>query len=453
MKEGVRLTKGPIGRSLFLFALPLFGSSLIQQLYNTVDLIFVGRILGTDASAAVGSGGLVVTSILGLFTGLGVGVGIAAGHAFGADDGEELDQVVHTAAGISIAGGILFTILGWILTPVFLRWLNTPENILGLSVVYLRIYFLSLLFIIAYNISSGILRSLGDSRMPMLYQLAGGIANVFGNAFFMYVLKLGVAGAALSTVLWQGVAAALRVRHLRRMQGPYRLRFSRIRIHPHTCGKILRVGIPSAVQSVVITLSNLIVQSRINGLGVDSIAAFTIYFKVENLVYLPILAVGQANAAFASQNMGAGFVERIKKGTWTSAAMGVFMTVLISTAVLLFPGFVLGWFSTEAAVIRLGTQIVQITFPFYFLYVFLEVFAGTLRGAGRAAAPMLVVILNLCVVRILVLEAVMRVWRNVQGVALIYPVTWAVTALCLFACYKEIRWEEPGKAAGISNWN
>ena len=201
MKEGVRLTEGAIGKSLFLFALPLFGSSLIQQLYNTVDLIFVGRILGTDASAAVGSGGLVVTCILGLFTGLGVGVGIAAGHAFGADDGEELDQVVHTAAGISIAGGILFTILGWILTPVFLRWLNTPENILGLSVVYLRIYFLSLLFIIAYNISSGILRSLGDSRMPMLYQLAGGIANVFGNAFFMYVLKLGVAGAALSTML------------------------------------------------------------------------------------------------------------------------------------------------------------------------------------------------------------------------------------------------------------
>ena len=440
MKEGVRLTEGPIGKQLFWFALPLFGGSLIQQFYNTVDLIFVGQLLGSEASAAVGSGGLLVTCILGLFTGLGVGVGIAAGRAFGGEEEDELHRIVHTAEGITVLGGVVFTIVGWILTPWFLRMLNTPEDILEMSIVYLRIYFLSLLFIIAYNINSGILRALGDSRRPMLYQLAGGIANVFGDWFFLYVLKMGVEGAALATMLSQAIAAIVTTAHLCRMKGAGRLMLSRIRIYPRTCRQILAVGIPSAVQSMVMTLSNLIVQSRINILGVESIAAFTVYFKVENLVYLPILSFGQANASFASQNMGAGLLGRVKKGTWVSIAMGIAVTVAISASVLLNAEFVFGWFSTEEAVIHLGAQIVAVTFPFYFLYVFLEVFAGTIRGAGHALETMLIVVFNLVVVRLGVLEAVMRIWRNVQGVALIYPITWAATSLCLFLYYKKGRW-------------
>lgn len=288
------LTRGPIGKQLTAFALPLFAGSLIQLLYNTVDLMFVGRILGAEASAAVGASSLIVTCILGVFTGLSVGVGVAAAKAVGSGDTGKLKDIIRTAAGLTCLLALVFTVLGFLMAPMCLRWMRTPEEILPSAVGYLRLYLLSLISIVSYNIGSGILRALGNTRSPMLYQLFGGIANLLGNTLLIYCLNWGVQGAALATACSQGLAALLTVGHLCRMKTEYRLRLGQMKLDKAICKAFLAVGIPSAVQSVVITLSNLIVQSHINVLGVDSIAAVTAYFKVENFIYLPIMAFGQA---------------------------------------------------------------------------------------------------------------------------------------------------------------
>lgn len=435
------LTNGPIGKKLLIFALPLFGSSLIQQLYNTVDLMFVGRLLGKEASAAVGAGSLLITCMLGFFTGMSVGVGVAAAKAYGAEEKEKLQKVIHTSAGISLLGGIAMMAIGWILAPTFLSWLNTPDDIMNMAVVYMRIYFLSILPIVSYNISSGILRAVGNSRSPMMYQLFGGFANVIGNTIFIYILRLGVSGAALATLCSQGVAAILTIRHLCRGEESCRLYFSKIKIDPAVCGRILAIGLPAAVQSMVITLSNLIVQSQINSLGVDSIAAFTAYFKVESFIYLPILAIGQAVTTFCGQNVGAMKMDRVKEGTKDSIFMGVGITIVISGLILLFSKQAFGLFTNDADIVSLGKQLAWASFPFYFLYVFLEVLSGAIRGAGKALPPMVIIVVNMCVVRILILKLMMSLYHSAVGVARMYPLTWAMTVLCLAVYYKSGKWK------------
>ena len=294
------MTQGPIRKQLISFALPLFAGSLIQLLYNTVDLMFVGRVLGTEASAAVGASSLIVTCILGAFTGLSVGVGVVTAKAVGSGNIGRLNQIIHCAAGLTCVLSLVFTVLGLIMAPEFLRWIQTPADVLENATAYLRLYLLSLISIVSYNMGSGILRALGNTKSPTLYQLAGGIANIIGNTLFICFLDWGVQGAALATACSQGLAAFLIIRHLCTIKTPYRLRLRQLQINASICGQFLLVGIPAAIQSIVITLSNLIVQAHINQLGIDSMAAFTAYFKVENFIYLPIMAFGQACSTFTS---------------------------------------------------------------------------------------------------------------------------------------------------------
>lgn len=435
------LTEGKITKQLIWFALPFLGSSLIQQLYNTVDLMFVGRLLGKEASAAVGAGGLLITCILGLFTGLSVGVGVVTASAFGGKKYDEVKKTVHTAASLSLIGGIVMAFFGIWLAPEFLGLMNVPADILPMAVGYIRIYFLSLLSIIGYNMSAGILRALGDSRSPMLYQLWGGIANIFGNALFICVLKWGVNGAAAATFLSQSVAAVLTIRHVCKLDDRYRLRFRELCLEPGICRQIIFIGFPAAVQAMVITLSNLIIQSCINSLGVDNIAAFTTYFKVENFVYLPILAFGQANTTFTSQNIGAGYLKRAQKGTVITMGLGICVTVTISMLLLIFHDFAFGLFTEDGTVLELAYSIAGITFPLYFLYVFLEVLSAAIRGAGKSIPPMIIILINSCLVRVAALQIIMNIQPTVTGVAVVYPLTWATNVICLALYYCFGRWK------------
>ena len=439
------LTQGPIGKQLFAFALPLFAGSLIQLLYNTVDLMFVGRILGADASAAVGASSLIVTCILGIFTGLSVGVSVSAAKAVGSGDTGKLKDIICTAAGMTCLLALAFTVLGLLMAPMCLRWMRTPKEILPSAVGYLRLYLLSLISIVSYNIGSGILRALGNTRSPMLYQLFGGIANLLGNTVFIDFLNWGVQGAALATACSQGLAAFLTVRHLCIMKTEYRLRLGKMRLDKTICKQFLSVGIPSAVQSVVITLSNLIVQTHINALGVDSIAAFTAYFKVENFIYLPIMAFGQACSTFTSQNIGAAQVERVKRGVNTSLLLGVAVTAGTSALTLVFSRFAFGLFARDASVVDLGVQIAWVAYPFYFVYVFLEVYASAIRGTGKALPAMGIIVVNMCLVRTCVLKGILRFQPSVVGVAAVYPITWVCTAVCLYLYYRSDRWIPPMK--------
>lgn len=429
------LTKGSVGKGILLFALPLLGSSLIQQLYSTVDLIFVGQLLGTKASAAIGASGLIVTCMIGFFNGMAVGTNVFAAKHYGARRFEQLKKLMQTIFWTGIIGGFLLTVIGLVLSPVFLTWMGTPESIFPLAVRYLRIYMASMISVVSYNLLSGVLRALGDSRTPMLYQFFGGIINVFADFIFLYVFHMGVEGTAFATLFSQTFAAVGVMIHLYRLKEPYalRLRFSDCSLKEFT--DILKVGVPAGVQSIIITLSNIIIQSQINTLGVTSVASFTVYFRVELIIYLPIVALGQAVVSFIGQNYGAGNWERIKKGNRLCIFGGSLITFAACILLIIAMPVILNVFTKDAAVAAQTLEIVKVTFPFYFFYTVLECFSSNLRGFGKAFLPMIVTVISFCGFRIVALFALMAKNPSSDKVALSYPISWGIAAAAMAILY------------------
>ena len=429
------LTKGSVGKGILLFALPLLGSSLIQQLYSTVDLIFVGQLLGTKASAAIGASGLIVTCMIGFFNGMAVGTNVFAARHYGARRFEQLKKLIQTIFWTGIIGGFFLTVIGLVLSPVFLTWMGTPESIFPLAVRYLRIYMASMISVVSYNLLSGVLRALGDSRTPMLYQFFGGIINVFADFIFLYVFHMGVEGTAFATLFSQTFAAIGVMIHLYRLKKPYalRIRFSDCSLKEFT--DILKVGVPAGVQSIIITLSNIIIQSQINTLGVTSVASFTVYFRVELIVYLPIVALGQAVVSFIGQNYGAGNWERIKKGNRLCIFGGSLITFAACILLIIAMPVILNVFTKDAAVAAQTLEIVKVTFPFYFFYTVLECFSRNLRGFGKAFLPMIVTVISFCGFRIVALFALMAKNPSPDKVALSYPISWGIAAAAMAILY------------------
>ena len=429
------LTKGSVGKGILLFALPLLGSSLIQQLYSTVDLIFVGQLLGTKASAAIGASGLIVTCMIGFFNGMAVGTNVFAARHYGARRFEQLKKLMQTIFWTGIIGGFLLTVIGLVLSPVFLTWMGTPESIFPLAVRYLRISMASMISVVSYNLLSGVLRALGDSRTPMLYQFFGGIINVFADFIFLYVFHMGVEGTAFATLFSQTFAAVGVMIHLYRLKEPYalRLRFSDCSLKEFT--DILKVGVPAGVQSIIITLSNIIIQSQINTLGVTSVASFTVYFRVELIIYLPIVALGQAVVSFIGQNYGAGNWERIKKGNRLCIFGGSLITFAACILLIIAMPVILNVFTKDAAVAAQTLEIVKVTFPFYFFYTVLECFSSNLRGFGKAFLPMIVTVISFCGFRIVALFALMAKNPSSDKVALSYPISWGIAAAAMAILY------------------
>lgn len=429
------LTKGSVGKGILLFALPLLGSSLIQQLYSTVDLIFVGQLLGTKASAAIGASGLIVTCMIGFFNGMAVGTNVFAARHYGARRFEQLKKLIQTIFWTGIIGGFLLTVIGLVLSPVFLTWMGTPESIFPLAVRYLRIYMASMISVVSYNLLSGVLRALGDSRTPMLYQFFGGIINVFADFIFLYVFHMGVEGTAFATLFSQTFAAIGVMIHLYRLKKTYalRIRFSDCSLKEFT--DILKVGVPAGVQSIIITLSNIIIQSQINTLGVTSVASFTVYFRVELIIYLPIVALGQAVVSFIGQNYGAGNWERIKKGNRLCIFGGSLITFAACILLIIAMPVILNVFTKDAAVAAQTLEIVKVTFPFYFFYTVLECFSSNLRGFGKAFLPMIVTVISFCGFRIVALFALMAKNPSSDKVALSYPISWGIAAAAMAILY------------------
>lgn len=429
------LTKGSVGKGILLFALPLLGSSLIQQLYSTVDLIFVGQLLGTKASAAIGASGLIVTCLIGFFNGMAVGTNVFAARHYGARRFEQLKKLIQTIFWTGIIGGFFLTVIGLVLSPVFLTWMGTPESIFPLAVRYLRIYMASMISVVSYNLLSGVLRALGDSRTPMLYQFFGGIINVFADFIFLYVFHMGVEGTAFATLFSQTFAAIGVMIHLYRLKKTYalRIRFSDCSLKEFT--DILKVGVPAGVQSIIITLSNIIIQSQINTLGVTSVASFTVYFRVELIIYLPIVALGQAVVSFIGQNYGAGNWERIKKGNRLCIFGGSLITFAACILIIIAMPVILNVFTKDAAVAAQTLEIVKVTFPFYFFYTVLECFSSNLRGFGKAFLPMIVTVISFCGFRIIALFALMAKNPSPDKVALSYPISWGIAAAAMAMLY------------------
>ena len=436
MKKQQDLTQGNILKVFCLFALPLFFSSLFQQLYGTVDLLFVGEFLGKQETAAVGASGIIVTCMIGIFTGVSVGTGVIVSQFRGAKDTVNIRSCIKNAYLLGMFGGVVITIFGLLFSEMALELLNTPENIMEPALVYIRIYLLAVIPMIFYNISSGILRALGDSRTPFQILATGGILNVFLDALFIAMLKWGVAGVAIATLLAQTFTAVIAFQKVLLSENSVK-EFSEI-LFPDSqmLKRILTVGIPLGLQSMIITFSNLAVQYNINGFGEDAVAAFAIYFKAENLIYLPILAFGQAMITFTGQNYGAGLKERIRKGVISCNLLSMGVTAVLSAVVLFFERQILGVFSDDPAVIEEGLRIIHVSFPFYFLYAILEVTGAVVRGIGKTTQSMFIIICNLCVVRITILSIFTAVFHSIEWVAAVYPITWCLTAVSFVVYYR-----------------
>lgn len=430
------LTHGSIGKGYILFAIPLFLGSLFQQLYNTVDMLFVGNVLGKNAAAAVGASSILVTCLINLFTGVAVGAGIVISQLFGARKEQEMKEAVWIAVLAGIAGGLCLTVIGVTCSQAVLVKLHTPEAIIPDAVLYVQIYFLSAVPMVLYNMCSGILRAQGDSRTPFHALAAGGIVNVIMDAVFLIVLGWGVAGVAVATLFSQSMTAIFLLVHMLRHKV-----LTRQRLRWDLLGKIISVGVPVGIQSMILTLSNVVVQYHINGFGENVIAAFAVYFKAENLLCLPIIAFGQAMVTFTGQNYGAGRYDRIRKGILVCNGISAMVLVVLSWSALAAGKWILGAFCPDQAVIAEGLRIIGVTFPVYFIYSLFEVTGGVVRGIGKSVPSMIIVIVNLCLIRILLLEIVDRMVHSVEAVAALYPVTWLLATVLFVIYYLHVRKE------------
>ena len=428
------LTKGPIGKGILVFLLPLLASTLIQQLYNTVDLIFVGKFCGTKATAAIGASSLIITCLIGFFNGMAVGTNVVTAHIYGKQDEKGLKNIIQTVFMVGLFGGLILTIIGIYFAPIFLRYMNTPDSILDIAIKYLRIYTLSMISVVIYNLLCGILRAIGDSKSPMKFQIFGGLVNVGADFIFIVILKMGVEGAAVATFLSQALTAILTIVYFyRRIEEP-KLQFTLSIFNKEIFRRILMIGIPAGVQSIVITLSNIIIQSQINSFGVDAIAAFTAYFKIELILYLPIITLGQGLVSFVGQNYGAGQYDRINRGIKSAMIVSVIITIGVGTLMIINSKYIFGIFTSNSEVIRYGGNIVSITFPFYFLYAILECLSSQIRGRGISIPPMVITLLSFCGIRIMFLIVLLRKYNSISSIALTYPISW-LSAVILTSVY------------------
>jgi len=434
-KKTKELTSGTIWKQVVGFALPLLAASLVQLLYNFVNQVFAGQFIGTRASAAIAASALLLACLVNFFNGLGVGASVIVSRHFVQDSHEDYSKALHTSAAIAIVGGVVLMIVGIICAPLFLTWLQTPAEIFDDAVLYLRIFFVSGLPMVAYNLLAGVIRALGNSKSPMIYQIIGGFVNVAINILLVTVLRIGVAGPAIATVFAQGMCAILAFRYLLKLDDRHRLYVNRIRFDGPMFSKILKIGVPAGIQMMSITLSNLIIQAQINLLSVEEIAAFAYYFQLENFVWNPAVAIGQTVMVFVSHNLAANQVQRARKGLRVSIGIGIGVVALIGGLMIAFAPQCFMLFTSDQTAIDAGVSILRLAFPFYFLYIFVESFSNAARGAGRSWQPMAIILSVMCGLRLVILFVFVNVIGGVMAIAAVYPVTWFMAAVLLAIYY------------------
>ena len=383
-KRDYSLTEGVIWKSLLFFAVPIMLSNLLQQLYSAVDSSIVGIFAGSMPLAAVGSSGALINLLVGFFLGISTGTSVIFAKYFGADDKKKLLKTMNTSIILSSIAGIIITIVGMIWTKSLLEFMHCPEDVIDLSVMYLRVYFLGIVGMMIYNVGAGIIRARGDSKHPLYYLFVSGVLNLVLDILFVAVFNMGVAGAAFATVISQYVSAALVIINLMNIPESYRLRLKKIHFDKETANEIIRLGIPCGLQAAMFNISNMIVQIKINDFGSVAMAGCAAYEKIDGFLYMPMMALGLSISTFVGQNIGAGKYERIKKGVNVCLVLSVIMTMIGSAIVLLTGGRLLNVFTDNEEVKNIGILMMFILAPFTWTHSFTEILGGAIRGAGSA---------------------------------------------------------------------
>lgn len=429
------MTSGPLLKKIIVFTIPVLLSGVLQLLFNAADIIVVGNFAGDNAMAAVGSTASLVSLMTNLFIGISAGANVAVANFYGSKDDEAVQETVHTSVILSVVGGAGLMLIGLLLARPILELMGSPEAVLPLSALYLRIFFLGMPGSLLFNFCASILRATGDTKHPLYYLSVAGILNVVLNLFFVIVLNMSVAGVALATIISQYVSAFLIVRRMTRLNSSIRIQWSKLRVSKSKLLRILRVGIPAGIQSSLFALSNVVIQSAINSFGEVVMAANTASTNIEGFVYIAMNSVYQAAMNFSGQNYGAGRYKRLHKVLFECLGLVTFVGLALGGGAYLFGRPLLHIYTDSAMVVTFGLQRMEIICLTYFLCGWMDTIVGVMRGMGYGIMPMLVSLVGSCLFRILWVQTIFQVYHTLPMLYISWPITWVITFLMHVVCY------------------
>lgn len=438
-KNGI--TEGVIWKQILIFFFPILIGTFFQQLYNTVDAVVVGRFAGKEALSSVGgSSSQIINFVVGFFTGLSAGSTVIIAQYYGAKNRDGLHRALHTAYAFSAVFGILAGIIGVFATPAILRMMKTPDNLMADSELYVQIYFSGLIFICIYNIGSAILRAIGDSKRPLYYLMICCGINIVLDLVLVLGCRMGVLGVAVGTLISQGISAVLVTRALMYHTEELKLDLRKLRLEKDLLLNMLKIGLPTGIQSSMYSLSNIIVQAAINAFGVNTMAAWTAFGKIDSFFWMLNGAFGIAITTFVGQNFGAAKHDRVKKGTRECLAMSVAAALAFSAVFMPNGRFCFSVFTADKDVVEIGLRMMMVISPAYFLFCFVEIFSGSLRAQGYVLVATLLTLIGVCLLRV-VWVALIVPDGTLEQIIACYPITWVVTAvsMSLYYFYKQRR--------------
>lgn len=433
------MCNGSIMDKLISFSLPLMLSSILQLMFNAVDIIVVGRFSGSQALAAVGSTTALINIFTNLFIGISLGANVLAARYYAAGRDKEMSETVHTAITLALISGVIMAFVGLIFAKGALELMGTPEDVIRLSTLYMRIYFLGMPFFMLYNYGAAILRAVGDTKRPLIFLIISGCANAVLNMMLVIIFHLGVAGVAIGTVISQMISCVLVLRCLYRSEGSYQLRFSKLSIKSAYLKPIFQVGIPAGIQSTVINFSNALLQSSVNSFGSTAMAGYTAANNVLGFLYVSVNAITQACMSFTSQNYGVGKYKRMDRVLFDCLILTVGVAGVLGGGAYLFGAQIMRIYTQDPKVIACGLEILAITTVPYFLCGIMDLFPGALRGMGYSAVPMILSVIGTVGIRIFWIFAAFPQHRSLYFLFISYPGSWAATIVMQVICFYFVR--------------
>ena len=435
-KRGILdMTTGPFLKKILIFAIPLMLTGVLQLVYNAADVMVVGRFAGSESLAAVGSTSSLINLIINLFIGLSTGAGVVTARHIGANLPDRIHKSVHTAMSLSVASGFAVAIFGFFMAERLLILMGTPEDVLHLATLYLKIYFLGAPGSLVYNFGASIVRSTGDTKRPLIILSSTGIVNVVLNLILVVFFHMNVAGVAIATIVAQYISAFLIVIRLKSIENACRLNFKKIKIYKDELKEIVRIGLPAGFQTSLFSFSNVLIQSTINTFGSVAMAGNTAAQNADAIIYVCTNAFGQAAMTFTSQNIGAKKHENLRRVYFTCMGLALLISVALGTVGLIFPEEIIGIFTTDSAVIEIGKERLYILLATYFLCSLMDVSGCQIRGMGKSIEPMIITLLGACGIRVLWLYTGFPLKKELWNLYLSYPISWGLTLIALFICF------------------
>ena len=438
-KYEIDMCHGTIMDKLISFALPLMLSSILQLMFNAVDVIVVGRFSGSQALAAVGSTTALINTFTNLFIGVSLGANVLAARLYAVGKEKEMSETVHTSILLALVSGVVMALIGQIFARSALELMGTPEDVINKSTLYIRIYFLGMPFFMMYNYGAAILRAVGDTKRPLMFLIAAGITNALLNMVFVIVFHMGVEGVAIATVISETLSCILVLRCLYCSESCYQLRFSKLRIKKYYLKQIFQVGIPAGIQSTVINFSNVLLQSSVNSFGSVSMAGYTAADNLMGFLYASVNAVTQACMSFTSQNYGVGNYKRMDKVLRNCLILTVTVSLIMGSCFWFFGTEILRVYTNKPEVITHAMEIMSITIMPYFLCGIMDLFPGALRGMGHSGVPMILSVIGTVGTRIIWIFGAFPHHSTLRFLFVCYPGSWAITIVLQIICFLFVR--------------